>query len=57
MSAVAAATVGDHPLNVYEYCAVEAFVGVAPLYTGTVPYFTSSVVFNVVPFSFFHVIV
>ena len=41
---------GLHHANVYVYCAVAAFVGSAPLYTGVAPYSTS-LFCNCVPFS------
>ena len=50
-------TSGDQePLNVYEYCAVAVFVGIAHVYVGISPYATCSV-FNVPPFQSIQVIV
>ena len=54
---VIAATAGDQPLNEYEYCAVDALVGVLPLYVGFVPYATPVSVSSTVPSWFFHVTV
>ena len=40
-SAVTASATEDQPEKVYEYCSVDAFVGVSPEYVGTTPYSTS----------------
>ena len=48
---------GVHHANVYVYCAVAVFVGVAQLYSGVSQYGTFVSVSNVVQLSFFHVTV
>ena len=49
VSPLIAPTAGLHPVNVYAYCAVDAFVGVEPLYVGVVPYATFVSVSRTVP--------
>ena len=44
-------------MNVYVYCALPVFVGVAPLYSGVAPYATLVSVSRTVPSWFFHVTV